>query len=68
MATLTIYGDQVASDFSLGDTTDTTTEWHVGETPFLSTDIVRIEIRGSSLDANGEFDPNTVVYSGFSVE
>lgn len=68
MAILTIYGDQVASDFSLGDKTSTTTDWEVSQTPFLSTDIVRIEIRDSSLDANGEFDPDLVEYKSFSVE
>ncbi|NRB17034.1 MAG: Hint domain-containing protein [Rhodobacteraceae bacterium] len=43
-------------------------DWSIGETPFLATDIVRIEIKDSHVDANGEFDGDEVWFQSFTVE
>lgn len=68
MAILRFSGDFVASQFSIDDNEDGETEFEIDETPFLSTDIVRIEIDDASIGPNGEFDPDEVYFLSFSVE
>lgn len=68
MAILAFTGDFVAAQFSIDGNGGGETDVTIGQTPFLSTDIVRIEIDDADIGPNGEFDPNEVVFLSFTVE
>lgn len=67
MPILTFSGDFVVSQFSLNEDDDEI-EIEVGQTPFLPSDIVRIEIDDRDVGPNGEFDPDLVRFRSFTVE
>jgi hypothetical protein len=68
VAILTFSGDFVAAQFSIDDNEDGETEFEINETPFLASDIIRIEIDDNDILPNGEFHPDEVKFLSFSVE
>ena len=68
MAILTFAGNQVGAQFSLDEDQGSSAKWNIGQTPFLATDIVRIEIDDADIGPDGEFDQNNVNFTSFTVE
>ena len=68
MTILTFSGNQVGAQFSLDEDQGTNTKWDIGQTPFLATDIVRIEIDDADIGPDGEFDASEVNFTSFTVE
>ncbi|CUK04093.1 hypothetical protein PH7735_02740 [Shimia thalassica] len=68
VTTLYFSGDNVAfiSDVSSSDS-DVSTDLTVSEQPFLSTDVIEIDILNSSIRADGEFDFDEVIFTSVRV-
>jgi len=66
--TFTFRGDQVATTSAVDDLGGAS-KFTIGQTPFLSTDILRITFTDSSFAANGAFAPfGDIIYTAVEVE